>query len=114
MDAEFMMSLIDAYSDSLAEEIRHCSEYLEIAIQTEGRMMDADNRIIPYVDDDQGEGVKDPLTMDDLLDLEFNPDAIEGKQELFKHLVKKEFKKNQPETRWLPCSKGPGRGRDRR
>ncbi len=30
-------------------------------------MADADNRIIPLVDDDQGEGVKDPLTIDDLI-----------------------------------------------
>lgn len=29
--------------------------------------MDADGRIIPIVDDDQGEGMKDPLTFDDIL-----------------------------------------------
>ena len=76
--------------------------------------MDADSRIIPYVDDDQGEGVKDPLTLDDLLDVEFDPDAMEGRQELFKHLVKKEFK-GKPKSQWdLPSPKGPMRGRDRR
>ena len=64
--------------------------------------MDADSRIIPYVDDDQGEGVRDPLTMDDLLDIEFNPEAMEGRQELFKHLIGKEFNKNKPEARWAP------------
>lgn len=64
--------------------------------------MDADGRIIPLVDDDQGEGVKDPLTLDDLLDLEFNPEAIEHKQELFKHLVKKGFNKGKPEVKWAP------------
>ncbi len=64
--------------------------------------MDADGRIIPYVDDDQGEGVKDPLTMDDLLQLEFDPDYQESKKELFKHLTGKEFKKNKPEVRFAP------------
>ena len=64
--------------------------------------MDSNGRVIPYVDDDQGEGVKDPLTMDDLLNLEFNPDAMESKRELFKHLIGKEFKKNQPEVRGAP------------
>lgn len=64
--------------------------------------MDADNRIIPLVDDDQGEGVKDPLTLDDLLELEFHPDAMEHRKELFKNLVGKEFNKTKPEVRWAP------------
>lgn len=64
--------------------------------------MDADSRIIPYVDDDQGEGVKDPLTIDDLLDLEFDPDAMEFRKELFKHLVKEKFDGGKPEVRWAP------------
>ena len=29
--------------------------------------MDANGRIIPMVEDDQGEGVKDPLTIDDII-----------------------------------------------
>ena len=33
--------------------------------------MDADRNIIPLVDDDQGEGVKDPLTIEDLLDVAY-------------------------------------------
>ncbi len=64
--------------------------------------MDADNRIIPLVEDDQGEGVKDPLTMDDLLDLEFNPEYQESKAELFKKLINDEFKKDYPTVRWAP------------
>ena len=67
--------------------------------------MDADSRVIPYVDDDQGEGVKDPLTMDDLLELEFNPDAMEARQELFKHLVGEKFNADKPEVRWAPPKK---------
>lgn len=29
--------------------------------------MDANDRFIPIVEDDQGEGIKDPMTMDDIL-----------------------------------------------
>lgn len=64
--------------------------------------MNPDGQVIPYVEDDQGEGVKDPLTLDDLLDLEFDPDYQEDRKELFKHLVGKEFNKNQPEVRFAP------------
>ena len=64
--------------------------------------MDADGRIIPIVEDDQGEGFKDPLTMDDIMDL-YGETLQEHREDLYKplkHLVKKEFKKGQPEPRW--------------
>ncbi len=67
--------------------------------------MDADNRIIPLVDDDQGEGVKDPLTLDDILDLQFNETLQEHRKDLFKKLIGNQFDgshKNQPEVRWAP------------
>lgn len=77
--------------------------------------MDADNRIIPLVEDDQGEGVKDPLELDDIMDL-YSETLEESREELFKHLVKKKFEDgDKPESQWdLPSSKGPVRGRDRR
>ena len=63
--------------------------------------MDADNRIIPLVDDDQGEGVKDPLDLDDIMD-HYSETLQEHRGDLFKHLVKKKFDKNKPEARWAP------------
>ena len=64
--------------------------------------MDADRNIIPLVDDDQGEGVKDPLTIDDLLQLDFDIYNQKHRADLFKQLIGKEFDKNQPEARWAP------------
>ena len=64
--------------------------------------MDADGRIIPMVEDDQGEGVKDPLTLDDILDQDFNEQLQEHRKDLFKQMVDKEYKKGgkDPEYRW--------------
>ncbi len=50
--------------------------------------MNSDGQIIPIVEDDQGEGFKDPLTIDDLIDWGFEvegPATFEGK---FKRPVK--------------------------
>ena len=55
-------------------------------------MSDADGRVIPYTEDDQGEGVKDPLTLDDLLDLQFNETALEHQKEFHRQLLGNEFK----------------------
>jgi len=63
---------------------------------------DADNRIIPLVDDDQGEGVKDPLTLDDILQLQFDERLEEHRKDMFKMMIGNEFKKGQPEARWVP------------
>jgi len=63
---------------------------------------DADNRIIPLVDDDQGEGVKDPLTMDDILQLQCDETLEEHRKDMFKKLIGDEFNKNQPEA---PCAR---------
>lgn len=55
--------------------------------------MDADGRIIPIVEDDQGEGYKDPLELDDIMDL-YSETLEEHREELYaplKHLVKEEF-----------------------
>ena len=64
--------------------------------------MDADNRIIPLVDDDQGEGVKDPLTMDDILQLQCDATLEEHRKDMFKKLIGDEFNKNQPKA---PCAR---------
>ncbi len=64
--------------------------------------MDANRNIIPMVEDDQGEGVKDPLTIDDIIQLENNPFFLESRADMFKRLIDNEFKKNQPEARWAP------------
>jgi len=65
--------------------------------------MDADNRIIPLVDDDQGEGVKDPLDLDDVMDL-YSETLQEHRGELFKHLEKQDPKKHRTatEVKWAP------------
>ena len=63
--------------------------------------MDADRRIIPLVDDDQGEGVRDPLTMDDILDLEFDATREEHRKELFKNLIGDVFDKTMEFERVL-------------
>lgn len=56
--------------------------------------MDADGRIIPIVEDDQGEGYKDPLTLDDIMDL-YSETLQEHREELFKALGEKEFSKEE-------------------
>ena len=38
--------------------------------------MDASGNIIPIVEDDQGEGMKDPLTLDDLLEKGYYKEAM--------------------------------------
>ncbi len=73
--------------------------------------MDADGRIIPIVEDDQGEGFKDPLTLDDILQLQFNETIQEHQKEMFRQMwdnvyapKKEEFKRpgQAPEARWAP------------
>ena len=45
--------------------------------------MDADGRIIPIVDDDQGEGFKDPLDVDDLVELYKEVNIQTGQKRFF-------------------------------
>ena len=49
--------------------------------------MDANNNIIPYVEDDQGEGVKDPLEIDDIM-RELRKTQIKYSNEILKHITK--------------------------
>lgn len=53
--------------------------------------MDADGNVIPIVEDDQGEGMKDPLTIDDLIKL-----SEEKKKSLFKS------SKKGSQVKWTP------------
>ena len=64
--------------------------------------MDADNRIIPLVDDDQGEGVKDPLTFAELIDMQMSGVARIRKNEEFRKMFDCGVNKNQPEAKWAP------------
>lgn len=57
-------------------------------------MMDADGRIIPVVEDDQGEGIKDPLTFDDILKM----GHIKARGELHK-LFQKEMERQDEKVR---------------
>lgn len=49
--------------------------------------MDADRRIIDIVDDDQGEGIKDPMTVDDLIEAGFFEKVKEHEQEFHKAIL---------------------------
>lgn len=75
--------------------------------------MDADNRVIHYTEDDQGEGVKDPLTVDDLIKAGFYDQQHEHQADLFRRLITDQFhapkKVEMPrksgrevECRWAP------------
>ena len=56
--------------------------------------MDANNNIIPYTEDDQGEGVKDPLEIDDLY-REFKKANQKCSNEVLKHIIKNQFIPNK-------------------
>lgn len=63
--------------------------------------MDADLRIIPIVEDDQGEGIKDPLTMDDIAEIykegsfkaDYNYQKVFWKQQNLQKLVHEQQKR---------------------
>lgn len=54
--------------------------------------MDADNRIIPIVEWDQGEGIKDPLDIDDLIKKGAYKKANFKADQIFQKLMHKQQK----------------------
>jgi hypothetical protein len=57
-----------------------------------GEIMDADNRIIPVVEGDQGEGWKEPLSEQDLKDI------MAERERMHKQWQKKEERSSQKKT----------------
>lgn len=58
--------------------------------------MDANDRLIPIVEDDQGEGIKDPMTMDDIIH-ELHKVQREYDGDILKELIKNQAELKKPD-----------------